>query len=136
VSTSILIFLDCTKVFHVNVNASSIALGIVLVKLGDNWVDNLIYYASKKFSNSKRNYTTMEHEGVAMVYTLHKFRHYLLGTPFKFFINNSLLKYSVNKSVLGGIICRWSLLFQEFEFEVVVKPEKHNMGPNHISRMD
>jgi hypothetical protein len=26
--------------------------------------------------------------------------------------------------------------FQEFEFEVVVKPGKHNVGPNHLSRIE
>jgi hypothetical protein len=45
----------------------------------------------------------------------------------------SMLKYLVNKPVLGGRICRWLLLFQEFDFEVVVKPGKHNVGPDHLS---
>jgi hypothetical protein len=78
----------------------------------------------------------MECEGLAMVYALHKFRHYLLDTPFKFFTDHSMLKYLVNKLVLGGRICRWLLLFQEFEFEVVVKPDKHNVGPDHLSRIE
>ena len=28
------------------------------------------------------------------------------------------------------------LLFQEFEFEVIVRPRKLNAGPNHLSRID
>ena len=28
------------------------------------------------------------------------------------------------------------LLFQEFEFEVVVRPSKANVGPNNLSRID
>jgi hypothetical protein len=71
----------------------------------------------------------------AMVYALQKFRHYLLGKHFKMFTYHSTLKYLVNKPVLGGIICRWLLLFQEFEFEVTVKPRKLNVGPNHLSRV-
>jgi hypothetical protein len=39
-----------------------------------------------------------------MVYTLHKFRHYLLGKHFKMFIDHSTLKYLVNKPMLGGRI--------------------------------
>lgn len=35
--------------------------------------------------------------------------------------DHSTLKYLVNKSVLGGHIYRWLLLFQEYEFEVVVQ---------------
>jgi len=34
----------------------------------------------------------------------------------------SVLRYLVNKLVLGGRICRWLLLFQKYDFEVVVKP--------------
>jgi hypothetical protein len=68
-----------------------------------------------------------------MVYALHKFRHYLLGKHFKMFTYHSMLKYLVNKPILGGRICRWLLLFQEFDFEVIVKPEKPNIGPDHLS---
>lgn len=57
-----------------------------------------------------------------MVYSLQKFRHYLLGGLFKFFTNHSNLKYLVNKRILEGRICKWIFLFQEFTFEVIVKP--------------
>jgi hypothetical protein len=60
----------------------------------------------------------------------------LLGNGFTFFTDHSALKYLVNKPVLGGIICRWLLLFQEFYFEVMVKPRKHNVGPNHLSCLE
>jgi hypothetical protein len=70
-----------------------------------------------------------------MVYSLQKFRHYLLGKNFNMFTDHSTLKYFVNKPVLGGRICRWLLLFQEFEFEAIFKPGKLNVGPNHLSRI-
>jgi hypothetical protein len=46
------------------------------------------------------------------------------------------LKYLVNKPVLGGRICRWLLLFQEYDFEIVVKPRRMNKGPDHLSRLE
>jgi hypothetical protein len=70
-----------------------------------------------------------------MVYALYKFRHYLLGKYFKMFKDHSSLKYLVNKPMLGGWICRWLLLFQKFYFEVIVKPGKLNVGPDHFSRV-
>jgi hypothetical protein len=51
------------------------------------------------------------------------------------FIDHSFLRYLVNKTVLGGRICIWLLLFQEFEFEVLMKPVRLNAGPNHLSRI-
>ena len=71
-----------------------------------------------------------------MVYALQKFRHYLLGAPFKMFTDHSTLKYLVNKPVLGGRICRWLLLFQEYDFEIIVKPGRLNAGPDHLSWID
>jgi hypothetical protein len=64
-----------------------------------------------------------------MVYALQKFRHYLFGKHFKMFTYHLDLEYLVNKLVLGGRICRWLLLFQEFDFEVLVKLDKLNVGP-------
>lgn len=52
------------------------------------------------------------------------------------YIDHSTLKYLVNKPVLGGKIYRWLLLFQEYDFEVIVKPRRLNAGPNHLSRIE
>jgi hypothetical protein len=68
------------------------------------------------------NQSSNKQEGLAMVYALQKFRHYLLGGHFKMFIDHSVLKYLVNKPVLGGRICIWLLLFQVYDFEIIVNP--------------
>ena len=51
------------------------------------------------------------------------------------FTNHSTLQYIVNNLLLGGIICRWFLLFQEFDFEIVVKLGWLNAGSDHPSRV-
>jgi hypothetical protein len=99
-------------------------------------IDHPISFASRKLSTVERNYTTTKREGLAMVYALQKFRYYLLGGHFKMFTDYSALKYLVNKPVLGGRICRWLLLFQEYDFEIVVNPGRMNKGPNHLSRLE
>ena len=102
---------------------------------GKGDLDHPITYASRKLSFAERNYTTTEREGLAMVYALQKFKHYLLGGHFKMFTDHFALQYLVNKPVLGGRICRWFLLFQEFDFEIVVKPGWLNAGPDHLSHV-
>jgi hypothetical protein len=52
------------------------------------------------------------------------------------FTGHSALKYLVNKPVLGGRICIWLLLFQEYDFEIVVKPGRMNKGPDYLSRLE
>ena len=71
-----------------------------------------------------------------MVFTLQKHRHYLLANPFVFYTDHQALKYLVNKSLHHGRICQWLLLFQEFEFEVIVRPGKLNVGPDLLSRIE
>jgi hypothetical protein len=38
--------------------------------------------------------------------------------------------------VFEGRICRWLLLFQEYDFEIVVKPGRMKKGPDHLSRLE
>jgi len=71
----ILIFPYYTKIFHVHVEALSISLFAVIAQLGEDKIDHPIYFSSRKLSDFEWNYTTMECEGLVMVYTLTKFRH-------------------------------------------------------------
>jgi hypothetical protein len=102
VTTPILRFPDSTKEFHVHVDTSYIALGAILAQPCKGDIDHPVSFASRKFSESKKNYNTTKREGMDMVYSLHKFKHYLLGQHFKMFTNHTKLKYIVNKPVLGG----------------------------------
>ena len=135
-SAPILVFPDWNKEFHVHVDASSIMMGVVLAQPGEGYLDHLIAFTSRKLSFTEKNYTTTKREGLTMVYVLQKFRHYLLEGHFKMFTNHSALKYLVNKLVLGGKIFRWLILFQEFDFEIIVKSGRLNSIPDHFSRIE
>jgi hypothetical protein len=76
----------------------------VLAQIGEGDIDHPLAFSNKKLSTAEINYTTTEREGLAMVYALQNFFHYLLGGHFKMFTDHSALKYLVNKPVLGGII--------------------------------
>jgi hypothetical protein len=53
VTASILIFPYSKKEFHVHIDVSSIALGVVLANSGEGDIDNPIAFASRKFSTTK-----------------------------------------------------------------------------------
>ena len=136
INTPILFFPDWSNEFNVHVDASSIALGEILAHPCARDIDHPIAFASRNLSTSEMNYTTTKREGLAMVYALQKFRHYLLGGHFKMFTDHSALKYLVNKPVLGGRICIWLLLFQEYDFEIVVKLGRMNKELDHLLRLE
>ena len=53
-STPILVFPDWDKEFHVHVDASSIALGVVLEQTGEGYIDHPIAFASQKLSSTEK----------------------------------------------------------------------------------
>ena len=57
-----------------------------------NWY-RPVYYSSRKLSTVERNYSTMEREALRMIYSINKFRHYLLGKKFTFHVNHVALLY-------------------------------------------
>lgn len=103
VSVPILIFPDWVKVFRVHIDDLGISLGEVLTHPGARDIDHPIAFASQKLSGVERNYATTKREGLAMVYALQKYRHYLLRGNFKMFTDHSTLKYLVKNIVLGGV---------------------------------
>ena len=70
VTTPILVFPDWKRSFHVHVDASSIALGIILAQPREGGIDHPISFARKNLTLAERNYTTTKREGLAMVYAL------------------------------------------------------------------
>lgn len=52
------------------------------------------------------------------------------------FTDHSTLKYLVNKLALGGEIYRWILLFQEYDFEIIVNPGRLKARLDHPSRLE
>jgi len=110
-SAPILVFPKWDVKFHVHGDASCIMLGVVLTQPRVKGLNHPIAFASHRLSKVEKNYSTNEREGLAMVYALQKFLHYLLGGHFKMYTDHSALKCLVNKPMLGVRICRWLLLF-------------------------
>ena len=83
------------KVSHVHIDAYAYAIGCILAQPHEHNMDFLVFYTSRQLNDVEKNYTTMEHEGLAMVYAVKKFRHYLLANHFIFFSYHHALLYLV-----------------------------------------
>ena len=95
-----------------------------------------VYYASQKLSKTERNHSTTEREALGMVYSVTKYRHYLLGRKFSFHVDHSTLIYLVSKASLTGKIARWTLLLQEFEFDIFHRPGVEHAVADYLSRLE
>ena len=121
--------------FHVHTDASELAVGAMLAQNPTGKWDQPISYASRLLNVAEKNYTTTEKEALAMVYSLNKFRHYLMSNFFVFYVDHMALMYLVNKPQVSGRIARWLLLFLEYNFRVVYKPGKLNHVADALSRL-
>jgi hypothetical protein len=94
-------------------DASQLAIRAILAENPIGKIDQPIMYSSRLLNFVKRNYTKIERKVLAMVYALHKFRHYLLNNRFTFYVDHMALVYLVNKPQVSGRLARWLLLFLE-----------------------
>ncbi len=132
----VFIVLEWKLEFHVHTNASNFALGAMLNHNPNKTIDRPVYYVNILMNNTKKNYTTIEKEALAMIYVVKKFKHYLLGNNFTFFVDHQALLYLVNKPIVTGQIAKWLLLLQEFDFKVIFKPGWVHFLPNQLSIID
>jgi len=70
VTVPILVFSDWQKEFHVHVDASCIALGEILTQEGEGETDHTIDFARRNLSKAKKNSSTIECEGLVIIYVL------------------------------------------------------------------
>ena len=55
---------------------------------------------------------------MAVVWAVQHFRHYLIGSKFLLLTDHGALKWMMTTSNLTGRLARWSLLLQEYKFEI------------------
>ena len=120
--------------FELMCDANDYAVGVVLSQREDG-KPYVVYYASKTLNNAQKNYTTTEKDLVAVVFTLDKFRNYLLGTSIVIFIDHSALKYLLNKKNVKARLIRWIILLQEFNIQIKDKQGVENVVADHLSRV-
>jgi hypothetical protein len=70
-----------------------------------------------------------------MVYALNKFRHYMLGNMFTFFVDHMALIYLVNKPHVSSRLVRWVLLFMEYDFKIIYKHGRSHLMVDALSRL-
>ena len=87
-SAPVLKIADIEKYFVVCIDACNQGLGGVLIQ--DN---HLVFYESIKLKDHEKNYATHDLELAAIIHSLKKWRHYLMGRKFELRTYHCGLKY-------------------------------------------
>jgi len=121
--------------FHVHIDAPLLVVGAMLFQNVTKKSDQLVMYAFRLLNRIEHNYSTTKIKALVMVFALHKFRHYLLGNKFVFYVDHMALVYLVNKPQVLGRTTKWLLLFLKNDFIVVYKPCTTHLVANALSRL-
>jgi hypothetical protein len=97
-------------------------VGNTLSQLDEYGHDHPIHFANRQLTSVKKIYTVTKQEGLAVIFSLKKFRHYLLGYNAKIMTDHKALTYLVNKSNPSGRLAQWLLLMEEFDIDIIHRP--------------
>ena len=115
--------------FVLHTDASSHGVGAVLEQDG-----RVIVYVSRALTAAERNYSVIQKECLAIVYATKQFRQYLLGRPFELMTDHAPLQW-LSAQKAEGMLARWSLALQEFDFKISYKPGVNNGNADALSRI-
>lgn len=120
---------DFDKPFTLQVDASDVAAGSVLLQEGKDGVLHPVCYSSAKFKPHQTHYSTIEKEAAALLMALEKFDVYLSCTPYEIevFSDHNPLQFVMRMKNKNQRLTRWYLALQPYNLVV-----KHIKGRNNI----
>jgi len=135
-STPVLAAPDFALPFKLEVDASAVGAGAVLLQEDKNHVEHPVCYFSRKFNKHQCNYSTIEKEALALLLALQYFEVYIGSSPLPVIVytdHNPLVflsrMYNQNQRLM-----RWSLIVQNYNLEIRHKKGTENVVADALSR--
>ena len=119
--------------FYLKTDASNYALGALLCQ-GEKEEEHPIEYASRLLLPAERNYSTTEHEALAVVWAVQKFRGYIEGSEVIVLTDHQPLKWLFSLKSPTGRLARWALQLQMFNLTFNYTPGRQNSVADTLSR--
>ena len=108
------------KQFHLQVDASEIGAGAVLLQEGDSGLLLPVAFMSTKFKPHQKSYSTVEKEALSLLLALEKFAIYVSSPthPVMVYTDHQPLQFVSKMKLKNARLTRWWLALQEYNLEV------------------
>lgn len=98
-----------------------------------------VAFFSRTLNQSEQNHSAVEKEAYAIVESLKKWRHFLIGKPFRLVTDQRSVAFMFNNKLNSKIknekIQRWRLELAPFKYDIVYRPGKENNVADTLSRV-
>ena len=136
----LLIHFDPSQKIVVHTDASPYGLGSVLSHVFENETERPVCFASRSLSKAERNYGHIEKEGLALVFSVKKFHHYLFGHKFTIYTDHKPLLglFGENKGIpdrSAARIARWALMLSAYDYKLEYRQGSLNGNADALSRL-
>ena len=125
---------DFSKEFFLQTDASKTGLGAVLAQVDGQFREHPIVFLSRQLKPSEKNYTVSELECLAIVWAINKLRYYLLGRKFTVITDHKALQWLDKCRASSNRLMRWSLILQQFTFDIQYRKGVCNTNADCLSR--
>lgn len=127
---------DCTRCFKLEVDASALGMGAVLIQEDDVGFEHPICYFSRKFNRHQRNYSTIEKEALGLILALQFFEVYVGSSvlPVTVYTDHNPLVFLSRMYNHNQRLMRWSLIVQNYNLIIKHKKGSENIIADTLSR--
>lgn len=127
---------DFSKPFKMEVDASAVGAGAVLLQEDGEGIDRPVCFFSKKFSDCQTRYSTIEQETLALLLALQFFEVYVGSSvvPVVVFTDHNPLIFLHRMYNQNRRLMRWALIVQSYNLCIKYKKGSDNIVADALSR--
>ena len=127
--------IDPTQPLIVETDASKFAIGATLTQNG-----RPVAFFSRTLKPHEVKLHPVEKEAFAIVESLRKWRHFLIGVHFKLMTDQRSVSFMFDHNGKGKIknekIGRWRMELSDFKFDILYRPGRYNVAADAFSRIN
>ncbi|XP_073797050.1 uncharacterized protein isoform X2 [Danio rerio] len=136
-SSPVLAAPDLNRPFKLEVDASNVGAGAVLLQDDEQGIAHPVSYFSRKFNKNQLNYSVIEKETLALIFALQHFEVYVGCSvqPLIVFTDHSPLTFLSKLYNHNQRLTRWSLFLQSYNLDIRHKKGVENILADALSRV-